>query len=71
MTEDYIVCQVCRFLTKHGVPNIAAISPYRAIRENVRKMVGCFVEVYVNCPVEICEQRDTKGLYRKARLGEL
>ncbi len=63
---------VCQLLTKHGVPNIAAaISPYRDVREEVRKMVGRFVEVYVKCPVEVCERRDTKGLYRKARLGEL
>jgi adenylylsulfate kinase len=63
---------VCQLLTKHGVPNIAAaISPYREVREEVRKMVGRFVEVYVKCPVEVCEQRDTKGLYRKARLGEI
>ena len=63
---------MCQLLTKHSVPNIAAaISPYREVREEVRKMVGRFVEVYVNCPVEVCEQRDTKGLYRKARLGEL
>lgn len=63
---------VCHILTKHGVPNIAAaISPYRDIRNEVRKMVGAFVEVYVKCPVEVCEQRDVKGLYRKARAGEL
>ena len=63
---------VCQLLTKHGVPNIAAaISPYREVREEVRKMVGRFVEVHVNCPVDVCERRDTKGLYRKARLGEL
>ena len=54
------------------MPNIAAaISPYREVREEVRKMVGRFVEVYVQCPVEVCERRDTKGLYRKARLGEI
>ena len=63
---------VCQLLTKHGVPNIAAaISPYRDVRDEVRKMVGRFVEVYVKCPVDVCEWRDTKGLYRKARLGEL
>ncbi len=63
---------VCQTLTKHGVPNIAAaISPYREIRNEVRKMVGSFVEAYVKCPVEICEQRDVKGLYRKARAGEI
>ena len=63
---------VCQLLTKHGVPNIAAaISPYREVRDEVRKMVGRFVEVYVKCPVDVCERRDTKGLYRKARLGEI
>ncbi len=63
---------VCHILTKHGVPNIAAaISPYRDVRDEVRKMVGPFVEVYVRCPIETCEQRDVKGLYRKARAGEL
>jgi len=67
-----MVCQVCQFLTKHGAPNIVtAISPYREVRDEVRKMVGSFVEVYVKCPVDVCERRDTKGLYRKARLGEL
>src|SRR3990172_5904323 len=72
MTEDYMVCQVYQFLTKHGVPNIVtAISPYREVRDEVRKMVGSFVDVYVKCPVDVCEQRDTKGLYRKARLGEI
>ena len=54
------------------MPNIAAaISPCREVREEVRKMVGRFVEVYVQCPVEVCEPRDTTGLYRKARLGEI
>jgi hypothetical protein len=54
------------------VPNIAAaISPYRGVRDEVRKMVGRFVEVYAACPLEVCEQRDVKGLYRKARAGEL
>ena len=63
---------VCPLLTKHGVPDIAAaISPYRDVREEGRKMVGRFVEVYVKYPVEVCEQRDTKGRYRKARLGEI
>jgi adenylyl-sulfate kinase len=63
---------VCQVLTKHGVPNIAAaISPYREVRNEVRKMVGSFVEVYAKCSLEVCEQRDVKGLYRKARLGEI
>lgn len=63
---------VCQLLTKHGVPNMAAaISPYRDAREEVRKMIGRFVEVYVKCPVDVCEQRDVKGLYKKARAGEV
>ena len=63
---------VCHLLTKHGVPNMAAaISPYRDVRDEVRKMIGRFVEVYVKCPVEVCESRDAKGLYKRARLGEI
>ncbi|GAB4540112.1 MAG: bifunctional sulfate adenylyltransferase/adenylylsulfate kinase [Anaerolineales bacterium] len=51
-----------------GVVICAAISPYRATREEARKMVGeNFIEVYMDTPVEVCEQRDVKGLYKKAR----
>jgi adenylylsulfate kinase len=52
---------------------VAFISPYRKDRERVRTGVeaGEFVEVYVKCPVEVCEQRDAKGFYRKARKGEI
>ncbi len=51
----------------------AAISPYRAIRDEVRGMMeeGRFVEVYVNTPIEVCERRDPKGLYTQARQGIL
>ena len=46
----------------------AAISPYRASRNEARKMVGDnFITVYMDTPVEVCEQRDVKGLYAKAR----
>ena len=56
-----------------GLVIVAAISPYRATREAVKKMVGPdrFVEVYVNTPLEVCEARDTKGMYAKARRGEI
>jgi sulfate adenylyltransferase len=49
------------------------VSPYRAARQRVREMVGesGFVEVFVDTPLEVCEQRDTKGLYARARRGEL
>lgn len=50
---------------------VSVISPYREIREEVRQQIGNFVEVYVNAPLEICEQRDVKGLYKKARAGEI
>lgn len=63
---------VCDLLTRNGViVLVAAISPYRAIREEVREKIGDFVEVYVSAPVEVCEARDVKGLYAKARTGEI
>jgi len=69
---------VAQLLTKHRVANlVSAISPYREVRDEVRKMVehaggaGSFIEVFVDCPVEVCEQRDVKGLYAKARKGEI
>jgi adenylylsulfate kinase len=51
----------------------AFISPFRADRERVRQRVGeqDFIEVYCRCAIEVCEQRDTKGLYRRARAGEI
>jgi len=56
-----------------GVAVCAAVSPYRATRNDVRNMVGAdrFIEVFVDTPLEICEQRDVKGLYAKARRGEI
>lgn len=51
----------------------AFISPFRTDRDRVRSIMetGEFVEIFVNCPIEICEQRDVKGLYKKARAGEI
>ena len=56
-----------------GAVITAAISPYRATREEVRKMVGSdhFIEVFVDTPLEVCEQRDVKGMYARARRGEI
>ena len=56
-----------------GVAVCAAVSPYRATRDDVRSMVGAerFVEVFVDAPVEVCERRDTKGVYARARRGEI
>ena len=63
---------VCGLLTRHGAAAIAAaISPYRAIRDEVRSSVGNFVEVYVKTSVETCIQRDVKGLYKRALAGEI
>ncbi len=61
-------------IARHGgVVICAAVSPYRATRNDVRNMVGKdrFVEVFVDTPIEVCEQRDVKGMYAKARRGEI
>jgi adenylyl-sulfate kinase len=63
---------VCNLLTRNDVVAIAAaISPYRAIRDEVRRDIGAFIEVYVRCPIEILAERDVKGLYKKALAGEI
>jgi len=64
---------VADLLSRNDVPVItAAISPYRALREEARGLMdGRFVEVYVKASVEACEERDVKGLYAKARSGEI
>jgi adenylylsulfate kinase len=63
---------VSHLLTRNGVIVIvSAISPYREIRDEVRKRIGNFVEVYVNAPLKTCEERDVKGLYKRARAGEI
>jgi adenylylsulfate kinase len=64
---------VANLLSRNGVPVItAAISPYREIRDEARQMMdGRFIETYVKASVETCEQRDVKGLYAKARSGEI
>lgn len=60
-------------LTKNKTAVLASfISPYKKIREDARKEIGeHFIEVHVKCPLEVCEQRDVKGLYKKARAGEI
>ena len=49
----------------------AAISPYREIRDEIRQRIGNFVEVYVECPIDVLAERDVKGLYKKALAGEI
>jgi adenylyl-sulfate kinase len=66
--------EVAALFANAGIIVIAAfISPFRADRERVRKMVpaGRFVEVFVNAPIEVCEKRDVKGLYAKARANQI
>lgn len=63
---------VANLLSRNGVIAIvSAISPFREIRDELRQTVCNFIEVYVNAPIETCEARDVKGLYAKARAGEI
>jgi adenylylsulfate kinase len=63
---------VCSLLTRNGVVCIsAAIAPYREAREWARQEIGNFVEVYVKCPLEVCRQRDVKGLYKLVDEGKI
>ena len=66
--------EVCRLFQDAGLVVLTAfISPYRADRDQVRALhpEGAFAEVYVDTPLEVCEARDVKGLYAKARAGEI
>jgi adenylyl-sulfate kinase len=66
------VAFVAKVLARNGaIPIVALISPYRTSRARARAEIGRFVEVYINTPLEVCEQRDVKGLYRRARAGEI
>ncbi len=66
------VAYVAKVLARHGtIPIVALISPYRASRADARREIGRFVEVYVSTPLEVCMERDPKGLYRKALAGEI
>lgn len=63
---------VAHLLSRNGVVAItAAISPYKETRNKIREMDANFVEVYIKAPLEVCEKRDVKGLYAKARAGEI
>jgi adenylyl-sulfate kinase len=63
---------VCGLLNRNDVVAVvAAISPYRAARDEVRAQIGRFVEVYLEAPIEVLAGRDPKGLYRKAQAGEI
>ena len=63
---------VAAVLARNGVVSVtAAISPYRDVRDEIRGKIDHFVEVYVDTPIDVCEDRDVKGLYAKARTGEI
>jgi adenylylsulfate kinase len=63
---------VAHLLTRNGViVLVSAIAPHREIRQELRQKIGDFMEVYVNAPLAVCEQRDVKGLYQKARAGSI
>ena len=66
--------EMVKLFMQAGLISLTAfISPFRRDRERVRQLVGeqSFIEVYCHCPLEVCERRDTKGLYRRARAGEV
>ena len=63
---------VAKLLTRNGVAVLASfISPYNKIRAYSRKEIGDYILVYVRCPLDVCEDRDVKGMYAKARTGEI
>ncbi|MBI2296044.1 MAG: adenylyl-sulfate kinase [Betaproteobacteria bacterium] len=71
LRHGYIAAQVCRH---GGIAICALIAPYAADRSDMRELVapcGSFVEIYLSTPLEVCEQRDPKGLYARARAGQL
>ena len=63
---------VAELLTRNGViVLVSAISPYRAVRDEMRARIGKFLEVYVEAPLAVCQQRDINGVYRRALAGEI
>lgn len=68
------ISEVCKLFLDAGVVLLSAfISPFQADRDQVKSIVGAdnYIEVFVDAPLEVCEQRDVKGLYKKARAGEV
>ncbi|MHA1400489.1 MAG: sulfate adenylyltransferase [Candidatus Heimdallarchaeaceae archaeon] len=63
---------VAHMLTRNNVIVLMAnIAPYQGVRDEIRQLIGDFMEVYVHAPIEVCEERDVKGLYKKAKAGEI
>ncbi|AND84546.1 adenylyl-sulfate kinase [Clostridium tyrobutyricum] len=65
--------EVCKLFVDAGLITIASfVSPFKEDRNRIRDLMGKdFIEVYVDCPIEVCEKRDPKGIYKKARKGEI
>lgn len=65
--------EMAKLFIEAGVITLTAfISPFQSDRQKVRELVGIdFIEIYVRCPIEVCEERDVKGLYKKARSGAI
>lgn len=63
---------VAELLTRNGViVLVSAISPYRAVRDEMRARIGKFLEIYVEAPLDVCQRRDINGVYRRAASGEI
>jgi len=66
------ICFVSKLLSRNKISVLSSfISPYRKVRDWVRKEVTNFIEVFLDCPLEVCEERDVKGMFKKARKGEI
>ena len=67
------VAHLAKLLLKHNVPvSVSLISPYNENRQAAREVIGeKFIETYVKCPLDVCEKRDVKGMYKKARNNEI
>jgi adenylylsulfate kinase len=63
---------LAKLLTRNGIAVLTSfISPYKELRDYARREIGDFVEIFVKCPVEVCIQRDTRGMYEKALAGKI
>jgi adenylylsulfate kinase len=65
------ISYVASYLSKHAITICSFISPYREARAKARNLTNNFIEVHIDCPLEVCEARDVKGLYAKVRAGEI
>jgi len=70
--HNRVVIHMAKLLVRNGVIAVVSlISPFRSVRRKARKEIGKFLEVYLSCPLEVRMERDPKGLYAKAKKGEI